>query len=78
MSKLKNTFLINEAQKRDVVGEFKRRAVGMLSRAFTEIEKASWAGQKDVAATKANYAGQDLDQLMRELAQSLLGGHNER
>jgi hypothetical protein len=65
-------------QKRDIVGQFKRRAVGALSRAFTEIEKAHYAKQRDVAASKANFAGQELDQLMRELAQSLLGGNNER
>jgi len=77
MSKLKDTFLINEGPG-DAVNTFKRRAVGLLSRSFTEIEKAAWAGQRDVAASKANFAGQELDQLMRELAQSLIGGNNER
>jgi len=77
MSKLKDTFLINEAQG-DVVNTFKRRAVGTLSRAFTAIENAHFAGQRDVAASKANFAGEELDQLMRELAQSLIGGNSER
>ena len=62
----------------DVVNKFKRRAVSTLSKAFTAIENAHFAGQKDVAASKANFAGEELDQLMRELSQALLGGSNER
>jgi len=73
MSTLKKTFLIKEA-KADIHA-FKRRAVSALANAFTEIENAHFAGQRDIAASKANFAGEKLDGIMRELSQSLLGGN---
>lgn len=75
MSALKKTFLIKEARVVDV-HTFKRLAVSALANAFTEIEKAQQAGQRDVAASTANFAGEKLDGIMRQLSQSLLGGNS--
>jgi hypothetical protein len=74
MSGLKNTFIIKEGVK-DVTARTRELVNRKISMAFMEVERALQAGARDKAATAANYAGQEIDQMFRDLAQRILGGN---
>ena len=77
---IKRVFLIPEGpQDHNPVDTARERVSRKLANAFRDIERALVAGQRDVAASKANFAGEELDGLMRQLSQDLLaGGGNKR
>lgn len=76
MSRVSNVFVFNEGPGggNNPIGTARDRANRRLQGAFRDIEAALAAGKRDVAASKANFVGQELDQIMRDLSQSLLAG----
>jgi hypothetical protein len=76
---IKHVFLIPEGpQDPNPVDAARERVSRKLANAFRDIERALVAGQRDVAASKANFTGQELDQLMRELSQSILASGGKK
>ena len=77
---IKRVFLIPEgpAGGPNPVDTARERVSRKLANAFRDIERALVAGQRDVAASKANFAGEELDGLMRQLSQDLLAGGGKR
>ena len=72
MTKLTEAFVMREGP--DFTMRAREQVNRRLNRAYAEIDRALQAGQKDRAATAANYAGEELDQMFRDLAQRILGG----
>lgn len=77
MSQLKQMFVMSEARessRRSPTDKAREQVSRRIQRAFIEIDRAAASGKFDVAASEANFAGQDIDGIFRMLAQSILGG----
>ena len=80
MSRVSNVFVFNEGPSggNDPVMRARELTNRRLSKAFADIDRAIQAGARDKAASAANFVGQELDQIMRQLSQDILAGGGKR
>ena len=57
---------------------YRGQAQRMLDLAFSDMTKAISQGDYDVAASKANFIGQDIDSIMRSLAQDIINSGGKK